>query len=341
MSATNSCQADYTKYLEPVNFVRTTTAGISTLFCVFAVILLLVLICRKNNSWDSPAHRLILSLLFSALLYSLLTVFQWIRLEYNTSETSYVIICEVVGLGVEYLSWTLMLMTFFLTYHLFNNIYGDAIEKRCCPSSLLAWYSVSYEVKQLVLYNLVSYLVPLLFVWIPFIPGISGYGLSGYWCWIEVCDEDGSHLVAGYVEQTMMWYAPILVLSIIIIILTVAIVWRMYRVKEKSDIVSCPLLSYPFVFLAVNIFGFLNRIVILIIGHPLPVLAFLHAFVDPLWGTLASLTLFAYIGTVCYIDSKTRKKPLSGVYVSLSDMDEEEERELSDLEGHEDEHEIV
>lgn len=316
-----TCQSDYSENLKEINIIRTVTAGISTFASLTALVLLFYLICRK--SWDTLSHRLIACFLVSAFFYSLATVFQWVRLVYDETDSSKVIGCEVLGFFVEYFSWTLMLMTFFLIFHLFDIVYNKPLDRFFARCKITSSNSrVPKWLTYLGFYVIVSYGLPLLIVWIPFIPSFSGYGLSGYWCWIEVCDPEGHPYIAGYILQALMWYLPIMIVSLVIGVLVGVVLWKMCNVKKKTDIVSCPLFAFPFVFLIVNIVAFANRVVVLSIGHPYVGLAFLHGFIDPLWGSLASVTLFTYVGIVwCMDDSKPHPPSSPGGEELISRLD--------------------
>uniref|UniRef100_A0A1X7V0J5 G-protein coupled receptors family 2 profile 2 domain-containing protein n=1 Tax=Amphimedon queenslandica TaxID=400682 RepID=A0A1X7V0J5_AMPQE len=256
--------------------------------------------CRRGPNGDRDDNTLnnkqILSFLFSALIYSIATVFQWVRLEYDQEDSHYSTACEVVGFLVGYFGWTLMLNTLFLIYDIFYMLYKGKPEKFCIKS-IPNSDSPQYKSAHLFFYITISYVFPLLFVWIPLIPGLKGYGSSGYWCWIVVCTGDDDYYEIGYAEQALIWYIPVIVISIVIIGFIVTIIIKLVRLEEKATI-SCPLLSFPIVFLFVNIIALINRVVVASKHHPVPALAILHSLIDPLWGTMAAITLFVYIGAV-------------------------------------------
>ena len=206
-----------------------------------------------------------------------------------------------------YFGWALMLMTFFLIYHLFHVVSVGVVESWClrlkttpsCCRGLAKYVSDknAADIVRLMVYVAVSYVFPALFIWIPLIPEIKGYGSSGYWCWIVVCNREDDYYEIGYAEQTLLWYIPVLLISIVIIVFIVIIIIWLVKGKQKLAI-SCPLLTFPILFLCVNAIAFVNRVVVASGHHPIPSLAVLHSLVDPLWGTMAAITLFVYIGAV-------------------------------------------
>lgn len=309
VSETTFCNEEYNgTLLVAINSIRTVTAGFSSLVCLSSIFLLLFIMCRRGPSGDRDDNtlnnKLILSFLFSALIYSIATIFQWVRLKHESENFHYSTACEAVGFLVGYFGWTLMLKSFFLIYHLFYILYKGKPEKSCirwapnsCSNIIDNVAKMTPGVTRLVVYIVISYLFPLLFVWIPLIPELKGYGSSGYWCWIVVCTSDDDYYKIGYAEQALIWYIPIIIISIVIIALIITIIIKLVRLEEKVAI-SCPLLSFPIVFLFVNIIAFINRVVVASRHHPVPTLAILHSLIDPLWGTMAAMTLFVYIGAV-------------------------------------------
>ena len=314
------------EYLREINILRISIASISTLSCFVAIISLVILMCRRSNGhisqWDTPNHRLILCFLVAAFLYSLATVFQWIRLFYNSDNPLSVKGCEIVAFFVEYFSWSLILITLFMIFKLFFTICP-------CPySQISSAVSLCFKTKnrECIVYSSATFLIPLMFVWIPFLPSIQGYGVSGEWCWIKVCDQNGDRFVTGYFLQAFLWYISVLVLMGIIVGLIIAIVCRLRsKLCTKEALIALPLLLYPIVFLLVNIIALINRLTVLITGDVVPALSFIHGLVDPLWGLLASLVLLFY----CLIIRK-RENNLPH-YVNISNVDHEDEEVNIDL----------
>uniref|UniRef100_A0A1X7V2F9 G-protein coupled receptors family 2 profile 2 domain-containing protein n=1 Tax=Amphimedon queenslandica TaxID=400682 RepID=A0A1X7V2F9_AMPQE len=339
ISETTLCNEEYNgTLLVAINSIRTVTAGLSSLICLSSIFLLLFIMCRRGPSGDRDDNtlnnKLILSFLFSALIYSIATIFQWVRLEYDQEDSHYSTACEVVGFLVGYFGWTLMLKSFFLIYHLFHILYKGKPEKSCidltpnsCSNIINNVAKMAPGITRLVVYIVISYLFPLLFVWIPLIPGLKGYGSSGYWCWIVVCTSNDDYYKIGYAEQALIWYIPVIIISIVIIALIVTIIIKLVQLEEKVAI-SCPLLSFPILFLFVNIIAFMNRVVVASRHHPLPTLAILHSLIDPLWGTMAALTLFVYIGAVhreSFKCCRTTSDELVALHTLIDTEDEESE----------------
>ena len=314
-------------YLLEINILRISTASISTLSCSVAIISLATLMCRRSNGhisqWDTSNHRLILCFLVAAFLYSFATVFQWVRLFYNSDNPLSVIGCEVVAFFVEYFSWTLILITLFMIFKLLFTVYQWPCSKKIKDSQIYSTVSLCFKTKncECIVYSSATFLIPLMFVWIPFLPSIQGYGVSGEWCWIKVCDQNGNRYVTGYFLQAFLWYMSVLVLMGIIVCLIIAIVCRLRsKLCTKEALIVLPLLLYPIVFLLVNIIAFANRLTVLSTGDVVPALSFIHGLVDPLWGLLASLVLLFY----CLIIRKQEKSLPNYVNIGLSNVDHED-----------------
>ena len=351
-NVTTFCNEEYNgTLLVAINSIRTATAGFSSLICLASILFLLFIMCRRGPSgdrdYDTLNNRLILSFLFSALIYSIATIFQWVRLEYDPDDSHYSAACEAVGFLVGYLGWTLMLMSFFLIYHLFYIVYKGNLEKfcigltpNCCKNMISNVAEMAPESTRLVIYIVTSYVFPLLFVWIPLIPGIKGYGSSGYWCWIVVCTSDDDYYKIGYAEQALLWYIPVLLISGVIFVFIVIIIIKLIQLEERVTI-SCPLLTFPFVFLFVNVIAFVNRVVVASRHHPVPTLAVLHSLIDPLWGTMAAITLFVYIGAVhresfkCCRKKSNEPMAFSALIDGEDEDGEDEESEISETVEHE------
>lgn len=344
------CSEESSNLVASVNYIRTASALASTITCIVALILLLKYMCRRaTRLWNTFSHRLIVSFLMAALLYSFSTCFQWVRLLHDYSNPHALRACEAVGFFVQYFSWTLILMTSVLIFHLFNMLYKccsrfDYSQKIDKLGSDRFRVQNSSEHFKLIVYILISFGLPLLFVWIPFLPEIKGYGPSGYWCWIMICDQNGNRYITGYIEQALFWYLSIIVVMGIIIVFIIAVVYHLRNMRSKLKI-ACPLIMFPLIFFFVNMIAILNRVVTLVLSRPVTALAILHGFIDPLWGIFASAVVFVYICIVeCDSGNANRnnqdyRRPT--VYDDSSSDRELDERHLTNKEHNEERDEHV
>jgi hypothetical protein len=119
-----------------------------------------------------------------------------------------------------------------------------------------------------------------------------------------VCDENNQRYIPGYVHQALMWYASIFIVMAVIVVLSIAVICRIWTNKNKKvTAITCPLLLFPLIFFVVNMISLVNRITVMVLGFPIPVLAVLNGFIDSLWGVLAAFIFFSYL---CIIECNAR-----------------------------------
>ena len=291
------CNVGNRQLLLAVSILTSATAVVSFLMCFVAIAILLKYMCSKSTAeyWNTFSHRLIVSFLLSAFFYSLFTCFQWVRITHESSRLHTVRGCEAVAFFVEYFSWTLVLTTCLLFFHLFRILCLENSERL-----LRSWCKTSDHI-QLAIYMVISFFVPLLFTWVPFIPAIKGYGPSGYWCWLMICDKDGNRYITGYVEQAFLWYGSILLVMVVIAALIVPIICQLCKKRPSNFKIACPLMMFPLIFFLINVVGVVNRVITLILNQPIPFLSFVHGFIDSLWGAVAAVVIISYI---CVVECK-------------------------------------
>jgi hypothetical protein len=291
MESTNSCLFLPQDDIDQLGIIRSTLAGSSALLCIIAITLIIAL-----KQWKRFTNRLVLYLLLLAMFYSASTTFQWVASYDVRDEPAANVGCKIVAVLVQYCSWNLLIYTFIITLLLFLTIFCEKELKfrRWEIGSILS-----------------SVIAPLAIIWIPFINDL--YGLSGVWCWIKTHDENNCTLiVAGVIEQVALWYAPLIILmlsSVILIFLILAKFFYSTKTYEYSPTKSLqlppklykrylkeysPLLVYPVGFFILNIISLSSRITSTQNVFPKGFL-YLHAVLDPLWGTMVAIISIAYI----------------------------------------------
>ena len=184
--------------------IKVSIAALSLAACVLAA--LLACTCRVGRRFT---HRISLYLLLAVAFIEVTHCLQYSMYDYQPND-SYLVSCAVLGALAQLSSWIMLLFTSVLVFHL--ACLTIPIEIR--PTILI---SVTYRVFILTIskqetdvtakakrqawcleisYILVPILVPMSFLWIPFIN--DAYDMAGTWCWIrskdEHCQNDPSRL---------------------------------------------------------------------------------------------------------------------------------------------------
>lgn len=178
-------------------YVISGMSAVSAICCLFAIILLVAFRMHKKFK-----HRLVCHLLSSVMIFSVMLTLELVTIDYDPDDASYVAICKVVGFLVQCTVCTQFLcvcsFVLYLTVVLFFGVNSDGeLEKlnRWDVAAFIPWF------------------LPILFSWIPFLH--DAYGLSGAWCWIRIQDENCETIIAGIVEQFVLWYGPLCIFSAI------------------------------------------------------------------------------------------------------------------------------
>ena len=326
-----SCFEQYNnKKYEAVVAIRA-VAGVISVICCLAVITLIVLF----KKYKFFTQRLILYLTISTLAYSLVSIINVGGHKAYTSK-SLQDYCVFTGFLEQVTScWIPMAITCIIVDLFFKVIFNKATDKFEIP------------------YGLIIFVSPLIYSWLPFIN--LAYGQAGAWCWIRDSSyEDCTNLPLGTALRFALYWVPVVILMIILTILLVIIVvflrmkqqkWegkfdpevKQMRKQMRREVI--PLISYPMIFLALNIFPLANRIVNIASPEPVYVLWIFAAISLPLQGlvitiafvadpeTRSKMTLLQLVGAVKNLwssDGDVEEYPISG-----RDNDKEREIEFS------------
>ena len=286
------------------------TASVSFVMCVLTVSLVFCLRLQKHFTYRLASYQVLSSMFFSV---SLIIQVIFVNKKYWGSSEDSSVVCQIFGFVVEYFMWVKLLFTICLVFHFF----------------MLAVYSKNLYKFEL-LYVLISVLLPLLYVWIPFIK--NNYGGAGAWCWIKDwkrnCAKRNDQ--AGVVEQFVLWYGPLffsLTVSIIMAALTFVILTR--RAYSRNGTMQqsetgpllystiqaetrhnraalkqlLPLLAYPIIFYILAIIPLINRIYDAIHRSINYELTLAHSLAIGSWGFFSSCALLIHI----FIKRKQKK----------------------------------
>ena len=298
MPETNgSCSPYYSSSYAAVAALSAAIAGLSLLLLI-AVIVILILF-KKLQFFD---QRLILYLAVSSIFSKLALILH--RVDYHNQTTEfYTRFCQFGGYFDEVSIWMLLMAV----------------------CSIVAYVSLRILFKKdtarfELVYLFFIFVFPLTFTWIPFV--FNAYGRAGAWCWIisedrETCEP----YFAGQVLQFVLWFGPLYLLLVVLLLVYVVLFIHQYRKRYKlkreksiqgtlqrqpSPTLVRPqdvktLLVFPVLYFLLNIFPFINRTYNLVAtGGPSLPLWYLAALANPLMGTLVTLAYF--------LDPETRKR---------------------------------
>ena len=267
------------------------TASVSLIMCAFTVVLVAALRLHKYFTYRLASYQVV-----SGIFLSLSLVLQLMQDKYQAS-------CKVFGFFVEYFMWVKLLFTILLVFHfLALFVYNERKLDKLEP-----------------LYVFVSFFLPMLFVWIPFIEG--KYGKAGAWCWIQDWKNNCPNKkdLVGIVEQFVLWYAPLfisLTISIIVaVVIVITVAKRAYfkttGQSEKTSLMTLqaethkhnqgalkqllPLLAYPIIFYLLALVPLINRMYDAVSSDVNYPLALCHILSLSSWGFFSSLALLVHV----------------------------------------------
>ncbi len=269
--------------------VAALSAGLAFISILLILTVIFIMVIFKKLRFFS--QRLILYLAITAILVNVGIILH--RVDYlNQTTDFYVRFCEFGGYLDLTSNWMLLI----------------AVSCIIAYSTIAIFFSKSAEKYEL-LYLFLIFIFPLFFTWIPFIK--NTYGRAGAWCWIKSEERDANcttNIFGSWLQYTL-WFVPLYVFLIVLIILYIMILIKLYRRKKnwplktdkvhiKRDLV--PLIAYPLIFFLLNIIPFINRTYNSLNEQPLLGLWFLAAMSNPSVG--------AWIALACALDPETRKR---------------------------------
>ena len=211
--------------------------------------------------------------------------------------------------------WVKLLSTLCLVFHLF----------------CLAIFSKDLKDFEII-YIVLPLLLPMLFIWVPFIRNV--YGHAGAWCWIKDWEDDCATKkdVLGIIEQFVLWYGPLIISLIAVIISVFAILLvllvRGYSSRKKEEELErepllvnlekernrkalkqlLPILAYPGVYFVLCLVPIVNRLYSAISSDTNYELALGHSISIALWGFFSSLGLLFHIYFLKRINANKAKE---------------------------------
>jgi len=195
-----------------VAIVRASVGLFSFLSCVCV---LLISACLKKYQFFT--QRLVLYLTVAAALHS--SAYTVGRVNFYTNRTIKDPYCYFAGSFELYTAWIELLSICCITFNLF-------------AITVLSSYRMPEREYMECIYLTVTFLLPLLWCWIPFLE--EAYGMAGPWCGIRSLEEDCSEFKFGHVLQYALWYVPVYTIFLVIFVTSVVIF-----IKVGRDIHRC------------------------------------------------------------------------------------------------------
>ena len=193
-SSVNGCNNTFLPHQKSTILLANGIAAMcSCASCMIALLLLAVL-----RLYKSFIYRLAMYQILGSLFHGFSMALVLMLLNYNSEVLYYQVICKLTAFLMAYSIWVILLFTVWLTFHLFIYVVFFKDLKR------LEWLYISSSV-----------LLPILFVWIPFIH--DSYGVSGAWCFIRSWDDDCAtrKYTKGIAEQFALYYGPATVAMVV------------------------------------------------------------------------------------------------------------------------------
>lgn len=268
--------------------VAAVSAGLAFLSTLLILGVIGIIVLFKK--WQYFGQRLILYVSITAILVNLGIMVH--RVDYNNQKSEfYTRFCVFGGYVDQSSNWMLLI----------------AIGAIIAHSSLIIFFDKSTE-KYEAVYIVAIFVFPLLFSWIPFVN--DSYGRAGAWCWIR--SEDRGTCAPynfGSWLQFSLWFIPLYVIMLVLIILYVVILVKLFhtdkkQTKNQADVIRkkdlLPLIAYPLIYFLLNIFPFINRAYNFKSNEPNLVLWYFAALANPSTG--------AWIALAFTLDPGTRKR---------------------------------
>lgn len=285
MNNSSSQNCTYFNQESRITLVTAIRAAVETVSAVCCLLVVGSIVLFKK--YRCFYQRLILYLAVAAFLHSL--SYPLARVNYSSPRKLISSYCNFSALYSLYTSWAELLALCCLTFNVFLN------------AVLNKWF-----MKLEVIYLCLPYLLPLFWIWIPFLH--SAYGNGEAWCYIRTIKTDCSQFTFGAILHFLLWYiplyAPCLVMVLTAMVATCmikrsSIVWYGLRdptIEEKTRLLESEVRSlvwYPLIYSFLSFFSLLNEIDIVVRAEDPHktnfVLLYLHVFTSSFRGAMVSL----------------------------------------------------
>lgn len=218
--------------------------GVSAFVCLVSIILLFALKFHKI-----PLYRLALYQVLAAFAYAFVIVTEIGLIEDLTA-------CKAAGFLDLFLLWVKLLMSGFLTFHLF----------------CFAVFHKNFKRLEIP-YIVTSVLVPAGVAVVPLIT--NTYGVAGSRCWIKEVNDNCEMIIAGLIESLVLCYGPVFIILVAecaaMVVMVAVLSYRVCK-RWKSQPISgedqqkkalkhiLPFVAYPIIFCICSFPPLINRL---------------------------------------------------------------------------------
>jgi hypothetical protein len=288
--------------------------AVSAIFSFIAIIMAVVIggfqLLKLVPEPKIQTLQLALFVLISVLLTNLGELLR--TLPSNVDECGHVYVidhqfCKASGFLLEYFSLITYFLCFFVTFYLLKYV------TTCCTAI------DKYPFPWIIL--MISILISLGISWIPFVGG--HYELAGAWCWINTKERTCEMDPFGFVEEILLYYFIVFILTISMFIMAVIILISLctncfyqqdlterQKANRRTAIIELiPLLIYPIMFTIIFGIELTHRIIYFAtpLDQPIFPLWIIHAVVDSADCTLVPLAFIIYFLWGCLKTLKRKK----------------------------------
>lgn len=176
---------------------RGTNGGVCFILCV--ALLVIEVLASRGRGRRNFMQWLLLYLTVVTLFHTGLGVIQMIE-ELAGENMGF---CEALGFFLEWVNWVQLSTTLLLTIYLIYLLNKTVRKCNTTPKTSKKWHYC------LLLTGWTP--LPLVLVWLP-LSTTSGHTQAGVWCWITSISDCTGNTVE-FVEQMVMWYAPVLIVA--------------------------------------------------------------------------------------------------------------------------------
>ena len=192
----NSCLSSSSPSFKIIAAIRGATALTSLVFSISAVVINVL-----SKKYLVPLHRMVLYFSVSCVLTGITKSLN--RVDYLVENETTRAFCIFSGFIDQYASWTSILASYSIAYHLCMEVLGRTNGGR---RSVLFWL-------------LAIFAFPLTFCWIPFIHLAYGQSADWAWCSVRRVLEDCTIYTFALVLNYVSWFVPSAVLAVTMVIL--------------------------------------------------------------------------------------------------------------------------
>ena len=291
--------SEFEEDIRRIQIAMGSSSVVSIATCIVAI---LILITRRL--YKHFVYRLAACQVFGSLFWNISTALILARLDNQETEYAYVN-CKITGFLIEYSMWVKLLFTVGLTMHLFFYV-------------VLLKNLRKYELA----YMMVPILLPLLFVWVPYVT--DNYGYADAWCFIIFQNN-----TTGVIEEFTLYYGPLLLLMslAVIVVLVIAAVllqrncvsstalhetsWaHLHEANSRVLKHTIPLLLYPIILFILILFPFISRTYFAAVPISQSIRHFypFNMATGVIGGSVGAMNGSVLIAHMCYAQCVKRKK---------------------------------